>query len=79
MPSPQTLPSARIQFLSGIGFIATSTIFFLSNVISRVELDSLYRTAMFLSSVHYGAALVQQLPVRQYAFKVSFLIFRSFP
>jgi hypothetical protein len=63
MPAPQALPTARIQFLSGVGFIVAAGVFFLSNVISRVELDSLYRTAMFLSSIHYACALVQLLPV----------------
>lgn len=64
MPAPQTLQTARIQFISGIAFVLSATIFFLSNVISRVELVSMYRTAMFLSAMHYATALIQQLPVR---------------
>ncbi len=63
MPAPQPLQSTRVQFISGAAFTAAAIIFFLSKVISRVELDALYRTTMFLSIIHHAAALIQQLPV----------------
>lgn len=71
MPAPSSLQTARIQFFSALAFIVAGSIFFLSNVISRVELLSLYRTAIFFSVVHYSVALYESLPVRTNSFAAS--------
>lgn len=64
-PAPQTLVFLRrVQCGAAAAFVAASTVFFMSYLISRIELIALYRSAMFFAIINHGLSLRLGIPVK---------------